>query len=369
MGTPLITIYVRHTPGCKYDGDEFTKRCDCRKHLRWSHNGTQHRRQAGTRSWAEAEKAKRQIEDSYASGSEPTPVKIERAVTIKDATNAWIQFRAKTRPNRDDSKPDLMARKLVAWANKHRYLFLKDITPERVMKFRDSLPFRTEDSSSLKVHWSVISGFFGWSEFTYGIPSPMPSTKGGANPQFKIQFRQRKVKVAKAEDVDRVLGACSGKVYLCASLMRYSGMALADALQFGEGSRLQDKNLLTGQRRKTEEHFRVRIPAALAANLTPGMFSEGAVYYRKHLTTAIKTAKVSMTPHGFRHYRVSEWRAAGVSFEDIAEFVGTSPVMLRRTYSHLLTKGEQRLDEVQRRADAGLPSGYLRDIDARTRVP
>ena len=61
--TPVITIFVRHGPPitifvarrCKYAGDEFCKRCNCRKHLRWTQNGKQHRRKAGTRSWAEAE--------------------------------------------------------------------------------------------------------------------------------------------------------------------------------------------------------------------------------------------------------------------------------------------------------------------------
>ena len=37
---PVVTIYVRHSAGCKYEGDEFARRCDCRKHLRWTHNGT-----------------------------------------------------------------------------------------------------------------------------------------------------------------------------------------------------------------------------------------------------------------------------------------------------------------------------------------
>jgi integrase len=61
--TPTITIYTRHSAGCKYANDEFAKRCDCRKWLRWSHNGVRHRRKADTRSWAEAERVKRDLED------------------------------------------------------------------------------------------------------------------------------------------------------------------------------------------------------------------------------------------------------------------------------------------------------------------
>ncbi|MCU1296360.1 MAG: phage integrase, partial [Acidobacteriaceae bacterium] len=66
MATPVITVFVRHTARCKYAGDEFSKRCNCRKHFRWTQNGKQHRRQAGTRSWAEADEIKRRLEDQLA---------------------------------------------------------------------------------------------------------------------------------------------------------------------------------------------------------------------------------------------------------------------------------------------------------------
>ena len=36
---PTITIFVRHSTDCKYKGDEFYRRCNCRKHFRWFANG------------------------------------------------------------------------------------------------------------------------------------------------------------------------------------------------------------------------------------------------------------------------------------------------------------------------------------------
>jgi integrase/recombinase XerD len=63
---PIIAIFVRHSADCKYAGDEFAKRCNCRKHFRWTQNGEQYRRKAGTRSWAEAEEQKRKLEDQLA---------------------------------------------------------------------------------------------------------------------------------------------------------------------------------------------------------------------------------------------------------------------------------------------------------------
>lgn len=58
--------------------------------------------------------------------------------------------------------------------------------------------------------------------------------------------------------------------------------------------------------------------------------------------------RVKMTAHGFRHYRISEWCAAGVKPEDVADFVGTSPDEIRKTYRHWIKEAEDRLDEVQR---------------------
>jgi integrase/recombinase XerD len=88
LGTaPVITIYVRHSADCKYAADEFSRRCDCRKHLRWTHHGKQHRRQANTRSWAGAEEVKRELADQL-SGKEPAPEDTER--DIRSAVEVFV---------------------------------------------------------------------------------------------------------------------------------------------------------------------------------------------------------------------------------------------------------------------------------------
>jgi integrase/recombinase XerD len=66
MTAPITTIFVRHAEGCKYAGDEFSKRCDRKKHLRWTANGKQHRRKTGAGSWAEAEDVKRSLDNQLA---------------------------------------------------------------------------------------------------------------------------------------------------------------------------------------------------------------------------------------------------------------------------------------------------------------
>src|SRR5215469_4709990 len=87
---PVITIFVRHAVGCKYSGDEFSRRCDCRKHFRWTQNGTQYRQKAGTRSWAEAEEAKRQLQDQLA-GRVPERDRRDDVRSVSEAIDIFIE--------------------------------------------------------------------------------------------------------------------------------------------------------------------------------------------------------------------------------------------------------------------------------------
>src|ERR1035441_6007966 len=88
--TPTITIFVRHgfSKGkpCPYTGDESARRCKCPKHLRWTMDGVRHRAKTGTRSWAEAEKAKRRLEDQLSGKSEP-----EQTRGLADAIDVFLQ--------------------------------------------------------------------------------------------------------------------------------------------------------------------------------------------------------------------------------------------------------------------------------------
>src|SRR4051812_29987864 len=90
MTAPLITIFVRHSAECKYAGDEFCKRCDCRKHLRWSQNGKQYRRKSGSRSWTGAEEAKRRLEAEL-TGQKGVAEAPEGPMLIADAVRTYME--------------------------------------------------------------------------------------------------------------------------------------------------------------------------------------------------------------------------------------------------------------------------------------
>ena len=89
MSTPTVTIFVRHARDCKWAGEEFAKACRCGKHLRWSQNGKQFRRKAGTGSWEQAEQAKRVLEAQLRGEVAPTANLLPSAMTIREAVELF----------------------------------------------------------------------------------------------------------------------------------------------------------------------------------------------------------------------------------------------------------------------------------------
>jgi hypothetical protein len=62
---PSIAIFVRHSAQCRYRDDEGYKFCNCKKHLRWFEDGRQFKKAAKTRSWKDAEDARRELEQGF----------------------------------------------------------------------------------------------------------------------------------------------------------------------------------------------------------------------------------------------------------------------------------------------------------------
>lgn len=95
MSTPVVAIYVRHSKDCPYKEDEFWKRCTCWKHLRWRHDAKQHRRATKSRTWAGAEREKREVELSYENALNGQPKAANEPVTVRQAIAMFTAKKAK----------------------------------------------------------------------------------------------------------------------------------------------------------------------------------------------------------------------------------------------------------------------------------
>jgi integrase len=148
-------------------------------------------------------------------------------------------------------------------------------------------------------------------------------------------------------------------------------MSVQDAQKFGLSKPerrplLENETLVRGNRTKTGERYRIRISRSLANQLRalgspafPGTY----VKWREELNKLLDTAGLEMTPHGFRHFRISELLAQGISPPDMSKMVGTSEKEIRKTYEHWVKEAEDRLDEIQR--NSWLAQGLDENGDAK----
>jgi integrase len=368
-----FTVFRRHNRDTCKSTNRYEPRCGCPLHVQFVWKGApgvfegkklayQNKWSLETRSWSEAQTRVNALEKRLKDFVEGKL--IPKGETVAAALQEWYEFRDQN--GLGNTKAKQMGGKLVEWCEKKNILLLTAFTPDKAIKWRLTLPHRTVDSSSLSVHWSIISGFFSWAAgMGYIEKSPIPDPK--ANPQFRIRYKKAEVKPPTKKQVEKILNTATGQVRLLCQLMRETAMALVDAMKYAmsqqdaerygmskpERRPVIQEMVIRGNRTKTNERYRVRISESLAKQLEalgepafPGTYTQ----WRERVNKAIKDAGVKTTPHGFRHYRITEWLSAGVRDVDVADMVGSSPNEIRKTYRHWIKEAEDRLDQVQREA-------------------
>jgi len=368
-----FTVFRRHNRDNCASTNRYEPRCGCPLHVQFVWKGPpgvfegkklayQNKWSLETRSWSEAQSKVKSLEKRLKDFAEGRVV--PKGMTVEAALQEWYKFRDQNALG--NTKARQIGGKLVKWCEENNILLLTAFTTDKAIKWRLTLPHRSGDSSSLSVHWSVIGGFFSWAAgMGYIEKSPVPNPK--TNPQFRIRYKKAEVTPPTKKQVEKILRTATGQVQLLCLLMRETAMALVDAVKFAMSQQdaekfgmskperhpvLQDK-VVRGNRTKTNERYRVRISESLAKQLEalgepafPGTYTQ----WRERVNKAIKDAGVKTTPHGFRHYRITEWLSAGVHVDDVADMVGSSPNEIRKTYRHWIKEAEDRLDEVQREA-------------------
>jgi integrase len=356
-----VRVYSRHSDTC----DASYLKCDCPKWMQYALDGKSRRESANTRSFV-AVKLAAEPKSRELRGEAPS-VDIVRATSIESAIQDWLRFRETNSLSND--KPKLMGSKLMTWCKENGVTFLHQLTSEKVVQFRNSLPYRTKTSSSLKIHWAVMSNFFGWAHGA-GLfaKNPLPNTR--LHPQFKIKFKKPEVIPPTTAELDRLIAAVDKahsddqikhKVRLFMLTERWTGMAIMDTATLRR-DRLGADNRIRGNRRKTNERFKVRIPGWLADQLRDLYCSDQDYffwnlrdrrktkpysirgYYEVKLRKIFELAGVKMTSHGFRHYFITQRLAQGWSVDEVSTMVGTSPQEIRKTYQHWIKEDDDRIE-------------------------
>jgi integrase/recombinase XerD len=220
MGTPTIAIFVRHSAQCRYRDDETWKRCNCRKHLRWTQNGVQHRRKAGTRSWVEAEEAKRRLEDKLAGR---TPQGPQEGVLLADAIKLFdAEKRAQgiVEPMRRHYERDLNW--FREFSESRDVLTVREaLALENLIAFRATWPKRLRSTVTQRITQGRLGVFLKFALNARWIDRETVLTP--------VKMKAPDTEPLTAAEYENVLKHAEGKTRVLIELMRWSGLAIRDA--------------------------------------------------------------------------------------------------------------------------------------------
>jgi integrase/recombinase XerD len=390
-GPPIITIFVRHASNCKYCEDETSKRCDCPKHLRWTREHKQHRASAHTRSWAEAERQKRDLEDQLA-GRAPDP-KAQSRLAVEDACERFMLAKKNARLEAPSlQKLQKVVDRIAMFCAASKLTFLDEVNRTHVETWDWSRYFKT--THSLRANQNRVRAFFRYFHDA-GI-----TVRNPAAAWERIKGKMEQVRGFTPEEFDHILASIPNverrivrsiqeqrrsregtlkatpllqqRLRALVLLMRYSGLAIIDAVSL-ERANIRHKEdeyrVYIKTRQKVSKRDRLQavdnaIPPFVGKevlavlNGTPkyifwnrGEHEVGneetekrraTGYWHKWIRALLDTAGLpNATSHMFRHTLAIEMIRHGASFEDVAAALGNTVGVVAKFYSHEWAKVRQ----------------------------
>lgn len=372
MSAPLITIYVRHGSyrgkECPYAGDEFWKRCNCRKHLRWTHNGKQYRQKAGTRSWTGAEEVKRRLEDQLA-GRIPTRPETT-GHTLRASYDAFLKGKkVKGISAEAYAKYEREILRLITFCERAGVFTLEALTLGTLTDYKATWPDLYPSSATRALVQQLIRVFLnychgaGW--ITH-VPKLDP-VKIDEPPTMPLSEEEYK-RLLKAVPLEFPNGN-GARVRAIIQLMRWSGLAVRDASCLrSDGFRRSAKKTyhVTTERQKTGVHVSVPIPAEAAKDILAGALkpSTGYLFYAgtrskvnfsrersREISRVFDRAGIQceghMVSHRLRDTFAVDLLGKDVRMEDVSKLLGHKSISTtERHYSPWVTGRQTRLDSL-----------------------
>jgi site-specific recombinase XerD len=367
MIAPVVTIFVRHGDingkPCKYTGDELAKRCSCRKHLRWTANGKQYRQTAGTRSWTEAEQAKRDKEDQLAGR---LPDKPEEARGLQDSIDTFLKDKKQGVSADVVGKYTRELDRLREHCALSGVLTVQGITRELLAEFCatwDGIYPSSQTRLMVRARCRCFLRYCYESQWIPRIPM-LPKIKADVAPTLPLTADEYGA-LLKAIDTTFADPVRRATVRALFQLMRWSGLANTDALTLERSAIQRDEAKgiyrVVTSRQKTGTHVSVPLPPkvaeellALANDNTRYVFWDGkddiAKRWRKYFIPPVfKAAKIerggNMMSHRLRDTFAVDLLEKGVPLEEVSKLLGHESIKTtERHYSKWMKGRQDRLD-------------------------
>ena len=367
MDAPLITIFVRHAADCKYAGDEFSKRCTCKKHLRYTLNGKQYRRKTGSRSWVGAEEKKRELENQLSGSttepSEPTAKLISEAIETfkKDKENQGITSDVLGKYARELDR-------LQAFAEGRGIFTLPGLTRDLLIDYRAKWEELYPSSNTRQMVQARLKNFLRFcfdSKWLDRVPRLFP-IKADEAPTLPLTDKEYEHLLAQIP-VSFPDTTKAKRIRALIRLMRHSGLAIRDAATLRKDELIHDttKKLyrVVTARQKTGTDVSVPIPPDAAKELL-ALVNGNPVYFfwtgngeertavshwqddfRLLFRHAAITSDGYLVSHRLRDTFAVDLLEKGVPLEEVSKLLGhTSIKTTERHYAKWVKGRQDRLD-------------------------
>ena len=191
VGDTSCILYVRHRGHCTQKADKSgTVECDC---LRWVQFRDGTRETTHEWRWSRAEDTARRLLAERMGLVDAPATADPKGYSVEKAVDEWIEEREQEQ--KDNVKAKYLTKKLVAWCHRNNIQYLNQIQKHALKLWRTrEWKYRNGDSSSMKVHWSVLRTFFEWCvEEDLLESNPCPKFKGRVTERKSLPSLPRKL--------------------------------------------------------------------------------------------------------------------------------------------------------------------------------
>jgi integrase/recombinase XerD len=373
---PLITISVRHSADCPHAANSHYKRCQCRKSLRYFHNGKQRTISAQTRSWGLAEDAKRKLEDKFRAADPKNPlgdISVAGAIrpTIEQVVELYLSDKLTQGLDPTAHKKHIRELgRLMDFMAKRGKFFPHEIGLASLTEFRATWVSLYPSSLTRSKVQERLRGFLRYcfnAKMIDHIPqlSPIKVNEPPTLPLTDAQYRKLLEAIPKEfHSTDK-----AGRVHALIRLMRYSGLAIQDAVTLEREQIQKDtkKNIyrVVTSRQKTGTHVSVPLPPDVALEIIAAMELNGHpqyIFWNREdgkpksavdvWERAFKRAfRAAGMPYGHSHQLRDTFAVGllkkGVPLEEVSKLLGhTSIKTTEKSYAPWVESRQNRLDDL-----------------------